>query len=69
MKLTKIIKKEILKESASEGLVDAIFNLQRVTKRIDFKKVREWGKKNNKLAPKLLGMLNNILITLKKLKM
>ena len=60
--------KQELNESTREGLVDAIFDLQRITKRIDFKKVREWADKNGRASAGLLGSLNSALITLKKIK-
>ena len=72
MKLTKSKLKEIiqqeLNESTREGLVDAIFDLQRVTKRINFKKVREWADKNGRASAKLLGSLYNVLMMLRKMK-
>ena len=72
MKLTKSNLKEIIKqelnESVREGLVDAIFDLQRVTKRINFKKVREWADKNGRASAKLLGSLYNVLMMLRKMK-
>ena len=72
MKLTKSKLKEIIKqelnESTTDRLVDAIFDLQRITKRIDFKKVREWADKNGRASTKLLGALYNILMMLKKMK-
>ena len=60
---------ESINESAPrEGLVDAIFDLQRVTKRINFKKVREWADKNGRASAKLLGSLYNVLMMLRKMK-
>ena len=72
MKITKSKLKEMIKqelnESTREGLVDAIFDLQRVTKRINFKKVREWADKNGRASAKLLGSLYNVLMMLRKMK-
>ena len=72
MKLTKSNLKEMIKqelnESTREGLVDAIFDLQVVTKRINFKKVREWADKNGRASAKLLGSLYNVLMMLRKMK-
>ena len=72
MKLTKTKLKEIIKqelnESTTEGLVDAIFDLQKVTKRIDFKKVRKWADKNGRASAKILGSLYNVLMMLRKMK-
>ena len=66
-KLKEIIQKE-LNESTREGLVDAIFDLQRVTKRIDFNKVRNWADKNGRASAGLLGALYKVLIILRKIK-
>ncbi len=66
-KLRKMIKQE-LNESTREGLVDAIFDLQRITKRIDFKKVREWADKNGRASAGLLGALHKVLTILRKIK-
>ena len=72
MKLTKSNLKEMIKqelnESTREGLVDAIFDLQRVTKRINFKKVREWADKNGRASAGLLGALYKVLTILRKIK-
>ena len=72
VKLTKTKLKEIIKqelnESTREGLVDAIFDLQTVIKRIDFNKVRKWADKNGKTSAKLLGSLYNVLMMLRKMK-
>ena len=72
MKLTKSNLKEMIKqelnESTREGLVDAIFDLKRVTKRINFKKVREWADKNGRASAALLGALYKVLIILRKIK-
>ena len=72
VKLTKTKLKEIIKqelnESTTEGLVDAITDLQTVIKRIDFNKVRKWADKYHRSAPKLLGSLTNALIVLRKMK-
>ena len=66
-KLRKMIKQE-LNESTREGLVDAIFELQRITKRIDFKKVREWADKYHRSAPGLLDMITRTLKIFGKMK-
>ena len=72
MKITKSQLKEMIKqelnESTREGLVDAIFDLQRITKRIDFKKVREWADKNGRASAGLLGALHKVLTILRKIK-
>ena len=72
MKITKSKLKEMIKqelnESTREGLVDAIFDLQRVTKRINFKKVREWADKNGRASAALLGAIFKVLIILRKIK-
>ena len=72
MKLTKSNLKEMIKqelnESTREGLVDAIFDLQTVIKRIDFNKVRKWADKNGSASAKLLGSLYNVLMMLRKMK-
>ena len=72
MKLTKSKLKEMIKqelnESTREGLVDAITDLQRVTKRIDFNKVRKWADKNGRKSAGLLGAMYKTLIILRKMK-
>ena len=72
MKLTKSNLKEMIKqelnESTREGLVDAIFDLQTVIKRIDFNKVRKWADKNGRASAGLLGAIYKILILLRKIK-
>ena len=72
MKITKSKLKEMIKqelnESTREELVDAIFDLQRITKRINFKKDREWADKNGRASAGLLGAIYKVLIMLRKMK-
>ena len=72
VKLTKTKLKEIIKqelnESTTDRLVDAVFDLQRITKRIDFKKVREWADKYHRSAPGLLDMITRTLKIFGKMK-
>ena len=67
-KLKEMIKQELNESAPREGLVDAIFDLQTVIKRIDFNKVRKWADKNGRASAKLLGSLYNVLIMLRKMK-
>ena len=67
-KLKEMIKQELNESAPREGLVDAIFDLQRVTKRINFKKVREWADKNGRASAGLLGAIYKTLILLRKIK-
>ena len=67
-KLKEMIKQELNESAPREGLVDAIFDLQVVTKRINFKKVREWADKNGRASAGLLGALYKVLTILRKIK-
>jgi len=70
-KLRKMIKQELKEykdpDEVAEELVDVISDLQRVVKRIDFNKVKNWSKKYHRSAPGLLDMITRTLTTIGKM--
>jgi len=79
MKITKSKLKEMIKqelneyekgspEEVAERVFDAVVELQHQIKRINFKKVREWGTKYYRSAPGLVNMLTHVTKWIRKIK-
>ena len=79
MKITKLKLKEMIKqelneyekgspEEVAERVFDAVVELQHQIKRINFKKVREWGTKYYRSAPGLVNMLTHVTKWIRKIK-